>query len=514
MVFTTFKFLVFLCLVVVCYFVCPVRHRWKILLAASIIFYYTAGMKYLPFIMTTIIASYLAALYISNQRSRPNTYKKVCKRVLMTFFLVALGILCYTKFANKILGAVSHIFSLLRPEFSGFSAINIIIPLGISYYTFSTIGYVLDVYWKRYDAERDFFKYMLYVMYFPHILQGPIARYNKLAPQLYAEHRFDYKRVCFGAQLMLWGFFQKLVIADRLAIFVNTVYGDWQLQEGFILLIATVFASIQIYTDFAGYINIAKGISQIFGIELEDNFCQPYFAQSVAEFWRRWHITLGAWFKDYLCMPIAVSGSVKKWSKQAKRKRGGQAGKNVVTIVPLIAVWLATGLWHGTGWNYIIWGIWHGGIIICSTLLEKKYIEWKQKLHIDDKTRGWKLLCMARTFVLTAIIPRVITRAGSLMAAVGIFQNMFSKFNVWVFVDKSLYDYGLDAKDFGVIISSLLVLLVVSLMKEKGIHIRETIAKRNIALRWMVYYLAFFSVVILGIYGSGYDKADFIYMMF
>ncbi|MDD6058003.1 MAG: hypothetical protein PUB98_07080 [Clostridiales bacterium] len=501
------------------------------MLIASIAFYCIAGMKYLPFIMTTIVASYFAAIYISNRNRRlrecikqstnqeskkgiSEKYKKVCKRVLISFLIIALGILCYTKFTNKIIEVAQGILHMFRPEFAGISAVNIIVPLGISYYTFSAIGYVLDVYWKRYDAEKNFLKYMLYVMYFPHILQGPIARYNKLAPQLYEGHRLDYKRVCFGMQLIIWGFFQKLVIADRLAIFVNAVYGDWQLQEGFVLLIATIFASLQLYTDFAGCINIAKGVSQIFGIELEDNFCQPYFAQSVAEFWRRWHITLGAWFKDYLCMPIAVSGFVKKWSKKVKMKWGSQAGKNVVTIVPLIAVWIATGLWHGTGWNYMIWGVWHGGIIICSTLLEKQYTIWKQKLQINDNTKGWQLFRMARTFVLTAIIPRVITRSPSLPAAVGVFKNMFSAFNIWVLFDGSLYNYGLDAKDFAVIMLSVLLLFLVSALKEKGVEIRETLAQRNLAIRWMVYYIAIFTVIIFGIYGSAYGQSQFVYMMY
>lgn len=531
MAFNSIQFILFLLIVVLLYFCFSIKKRWIVLLFSSSVFYCIAGVKYIPFITVTSLASYYAALQISykyrqldrdlegdidraSKKELKERSKKSCRRIMWITLIISLGILCYVKFTNKIIESVMVISSRIGMHGVQINELNIIIPLGISYYTFSTIGYVLDVYWRRYEAEKKFFKYLLYVLYFPHILQGPIARYNRLAPQLFEEHRFDYKRVCFGIQLMLWGYFKKIVIADRLSIFVNAVFGNWKNEEGFTIIIAAIFYSIYLYADFSGCVDIAKGMSQIFGITLDDNFRQPYFSKSVAEFWRRWHITLGTWFKDYLYMPVSVSKPVKFWSKKAKEKWGNKAGKNVVMISSLAVVWLATGLWHGTGWNYVIWGIWHGSISIISTLLESKYPVWKEKLHIQDLSSGWQAFRLVRTFTLTAVIPRILTRAGSVSVAIHICKRIFSSFNIWIFFDQSLYKYGLDRQNFWFAVFTIAILLGVSILKERGIQIRKMIAGKNIVLRWMIYYAAIFGIIIFGMYGEGYNASDFVYMNF
>lgn len=526
MIFTSFSFLLFLTCVTAGYFLCPVKYRWGVLLAASIVFYCLADVKFLPFILVTSAVSFLTAKFIQKENDacavrakeleskaeikelKENTKKK-CKRMLQVALILIIGYLALTKFGNTFMGWMA---SATGNE--GFSAMHIIVPLGVSYYSFSTVGYVLDVYWKRYKPENNFLKYLLYVMYFPHILQGPIARFDRLGVQFSKEHRFDYERVCYGIQLILWGFFQKLVIADRVGIFVSAVYDDYANQYGVVLLIATLFYAIQIYTDFAGCVNIAKGVSQIFGIEIENNFRQPYFSKSVDEFWRRWHMTLGAWFKDYLCMPVSVSKPVKDASKKIRKKFGSQAGKNVTTIAALIVVWICTGVWHGTGWNYVVWAIWQGGIIILSLLLEPYYGIAKSKLHINDASNGWKAFQMLRTFILTGIIPRVIVRASSLGAAWTIFRNFFADLNMSALFDGSLLNYGLTEVNFVIAIAAIAILIIVSILKEKGVSIRESIGKMNIVVRWGIYILAFYSVVILGIYGPGYDASAFVYMGF
>jgi D-alanyl-lipoteichoic acid acyltransferase DltB (MBOAT superfamily) len=522
--------MIFLCIVVFAYFIVPLNFRWCILLIGSAVFYCIAGVKYIPFIAVTSLVSFFVALYIAKQHETldeklleadNNAKKQIkeksrrkCRRAVIIALVVPLGILSYTKFTNMVIDSINGIINKFGGFGEGLNSVSVIVPLGISYYTFSTIGYVLDVYWNRYEAETSFFRYLLYVLYFPHILQGPIARYNRLAPQLFEGHRFEYKRFCYGLQLMVWGFFKKLVIADRLAIFVNNVYGNWQDNKGFVVLVATFFYAFQFYTDFSGCVDIAKGVSEIFGISLDDNFLRPYFSQSVAEYWRRWHITLGTWFKDYLYMPVSRSRIVKHLSKSAKQKWGNQAGKNVTMILSLAIVWLATGLWHGTGWTYIVWGIWHGGIIITSTLLDGKFTELKNKLKINQNSIGWRNFRIFRTFLLTAIIPRIITRAGTIPAAIGMFKNIFAEFNIWVFFDQSLYTYGLDRPNFWMALLSITILFVVDLAKEKGLKIRDRISSVNIVCRWVIYYVAIFSIIIFGIYGEGYDASSFIYMNF
>lgn len=522
MVFTSFLFLVFLIVLTGIYYLCPARYRWIVLLLGSVFFYYRAGLKFMPFIVLTAVISYLAARGIDRQHVKleqllaapENAERKKelkasssnkCRGIMAAALVVIVGYLCYTKFALKIYDCLTG---------GAGSALVIIVPLGISYYTFSTVGYVLDVYWKRYACEKNFFRYLLYVMYFPHILQGPIARYDRLGTQLREEHRFDYRQVCFGVQLIVWGFFQKLVIADRLGIFVGRVYDNYEGQAGSVLLTATLFYAVQIYTDFAGCVNIAHGVSQMFGIRLEDNFHQPYFSKSVEEFWRRWHITLGAWFKDYLCMPVAAMKSVKDLSKVVRKKWGSQAGKKVTTVCALIAVWICTGVWHGTGWNYILWACWQGGIIIIGVLFKEVFTAMKKFCRIDESSGGWNAFVLIRTFILTGIVPRIITRAPSLSAAKEIFRRILLDFQPDKLALDNLYRYGLDSANFWIGIFSIVILILVSVMKEKGISIREKIASKNIVLRWLIYLTAFYLVVIFGNYGPGYDASAFVYMGF
>lgn len=525
MSFISVTFLLFVMIVSVAYFAMPLKFRWIILLIASILFYVSAGWKFLPFIVITSLITFGCGKIVycywlssdqeieksSNEderKEKKNKVKSKCKRLVGICIFLVFAMLAYTKFAHYAVDAINELFDGKTID------INIIIPLGISYYTFSSVGYVLDVYWRRYGAETNYLKYLLYLMFFPHILQGPIPRYNKLAPQLIEGHRFEYTRVCFGLQMMLWGYFKKMVIADRLAIFVTEVYSNWEYEKGLILVIATLFYAVQLYADFAGCMDIATGFSEILGIKLDKNFRQPYFAQSVEEYWRRWHITLGKWFKDYLCMPVTVSRFVKDSAAKVRNKYGSQAGKNFILIITSIVVWLATGIWHGTGWNYIVWGMWNGGIIVGSALLNKKLKVLKDKLHIDDKSAGWRSFRIIRTFILAAFIPRVFTRSGSIPAAIGIFKNMFSIFNIWVLFDGSLYSYGLDRQDFWLGLVAIAVLFIVSTLKERDIQIREGIASKAIVTRWLIYYILFFSIIIFGMYGSSYGVSTFIYMVF
>ena len=528
MVFTSLKFLIFLAIVIAVYFVCPIKHRWVVLLAGSLTFYAIAGVKYIPFMLAAAFISWYAAILISREnaklksetaelsdkaaiKARKEQTKAINKRYVTIAVIVLIAYLAYTKFARM---SVAAFESLVGGGTDLADSMTIIVPLGISYYTFSTVGYVLDVYWKRYAAEENFFRYLLYVCYFPHILQGPIARYDRVGKSLREEHAFDYKRFCYGMQLMVWGFFEKLVIADRLSTFVATVFDDCANQYGWVMITAVFFYAIQIYTDFAGCVNIAMGMSEIMGIEIENNFRQPYFSKSVDEFWRRWHMTLGAWFKDYLCMPVSMTRAVKDFSKKMREKHGAQAGKTTTTVCALIAVWICTGAWHGTGWDYMIWAAWQCGIIVIGLVMKDSFTSWKQALHINEDSAAWGAFQIVRTFFLVGIVPRVVTRANSLSDALIIFKHMFSKWDLAVFFDGRILEYGLNNRAFIAAVISILVLLAVSLMHEKEIKIRETIASKNIVIRWIIYILAIVIIVVFGVWGPGYDASTFVYMDF
>ena len=350
MIFTSLNFILFLSVCLIVYYILPLKARWIVLLAGSIFFYVCSGWEMLIFVIATALVSYGAALrmdwiYSTDKYAELNQAekKKKAKVWLYSGLILVIGVLAYTKLA--------HYFV---------KADNIIIPLGISYYTFGIVGYMADVYWKRDKAEKNPLKLLLYMIYFPHILQGPIARHKKLAGQLSEGHSFQYRDICFGLQRVLWGFFKKLVIADRFAVLVNEIFNNYEQYEGQYFIIAIFSCAVQLYCDFSGCMDIAIGVSECFGIHLEENFKRPFYSKSAAEFWRRWHITLGAWFKDYVYMPMVINPRLIKLSKKAKDRFGSRFGKSLMTVIPLAIVWLLTGLWHGTGIDYIIWGCYWG----------------------------------------------------------------------------------------------------------------------------------------------------------
>ena len=388
-----------------------------------------------------------------------------------------------------------------------------IVPIGISYYCLSLIGYLADVYWKKERAENNYFKLLLFTLYFPKIVEGPISKYRIIGPQLTEGHSFDYQRVCFGLQRVLWGFFKKLVIADHLSIFVNTGFGNYELHAGSQLLVAAVFGAIQLYCDFSGCMDIALGDSECFGITLEENFKQPFASQSAAEFWRRWHITLGAWFKDYVFMPLAVSPRLMKITGFLRKKLGKRAGKIFSSVIPLVAVWILTGLWHGTGANYMVWGAYWGLLIILSTVFEPEFRKLTAWLKIDTSSSGFRFFQKSRTFWLF-VISRIITIPDSLEATRDVFRRIFINFAPWKLVDGSMLKLGISSSRFIVLALALILVGFVGSRHEKGIKIREWIAARPLPIRWLIYYGVIFAVLIFGAYGPGYNASDFVYMQF
>lgn len=383
-----------------------------VLLMSSVIFYATYGFAQFVPMLLAAIAAYIAAkwiqeVYDAEEGGTAAERKTKCKGNLLFAVAVLVILLLYAKLGNWVLQGLAGVLSLDS------NLMQMVVALGVSYYTFSLISYVADVYWRKDRAESNFLRLLLFVLYFPKVLQGPISRHKDLAPQLAQPHRFDYREFCFGLQLMVWGYFKKMVIADRLAIFVNTVFGDVEHASGAHLLVAACFGAVQLYCDFSGCIDIVGGFSQILGLKLEPNFDHPFFSRSAAEYWRRWHITLGTWFKDYIYMPLMISPKLISISKKLRQRLGHRAGKAFMTIVPLMAVWLLTGLWHGTGWNYVTWGLYWGGIIICSTVFAPELKKLTKALHINTETGSWKIFQMVRTFLLF-VVSRIITIPGDL----------------------------------------------------------------------------------------------------
>ena len=521
----SFSFLLFSAIVVLLYYVCPRKIQKYILLAANIFFYVYAGLKYLPFMAVTLLATFFAGKSMGRIYEKEALELKECsnvaekkvvkakskaeaKKSLTLSLIVAVGLLVVCKYTTFALSNVNGILSAINlPKFEMF---KMIVPLGVSFYTFMAVSYVLDIYWKRYKAEKSFLNYAVYLTYFPHVVQGPIDRYNRFIAQIPENGiAFDAAKVTSGAQLVIWGLFKKLVIADRLNLFVSEIYGDYKDYAGLILIIATVMYSIQIYADFSGCIDIVSGVSEMLGIKLQKNFDHPYFSKNIPEFWRRWHMSLGEWFKDYIYYPISVSKLVKKVKTGSKSKKFAEL---FASCFPIFIVWVTTGTWHGASWNYVAWGLFYAAIMIAGTVFEPLCKKANEKLGIDTESFSWKLWQMARTFIICCI-GRVFFRAPGLKAALKIFISMFSGLHMKYIAGDAIFNYGLDWKNFVFVIFAIMILWGVDMLQEK-MSIRQELAKQGIVFRWLIVFLGVFAVIIFGIYGPGYDASTFIYEQF
>ena len=489
----SFYFIGFVFIVILLYYIMPKKTRWIVLLVASIIFYSIAGLYPLIVICLTTIITWgigLSIEYISAEK------KKHRRFMLLLGISVILCMLIYCK-----------VYNYLSLQY-GF-----IIPLGISYYSFSSIGYLTDIYRGNDKAEKNYFKLLLFILFFPKILEGPISKHRRIGPQLTEGHSFDHQSMVFGIQRMTWGFFKKLVIADHLSPLVNEVFGNYQAHFGSEFVIATLFGVVQLYCDFSGCMDIALGISECLGIHMEENFQQPFASRTAAEFWRRWHISLGAWFTDYIYKPLIFSPALIKASKKIRGVIGKRAGKHFLVIVPLIIVWFFTGVWHGTSINYILWGLYWGSIIILSNVLDPEIKKMTKILKINPKSYGFILFQKCRTLLLFAF-SRIITIPDSFSVSWYAIKSIFTNFAPWKLLDGSIYTLGLDNTQL--IISLLAIVLVgfIGSKKEKGIHIRKWVTMKPFLIRVMIYYAILFAVLVFGAYGPGYSTSSFVYMRF
>ncbi|MBR3149564.1 MAG: MBOAT family protein [Eubacterium sp.] len=530
MSYQTASFLLFSLAVLIVYYLTPKRLQKYTLLAGSFVFYCILGVKYLPFIITTLYVSFFAGIFMgkiyqkadgrlaqatemSEKKAIREKSKKHAKIVLNLSMIIPVALLVVCKYSNFFIKNVNAINKLIGLDKS-FDVIKFVLPIGISFYTFMALSYMLDIYWKRYTYETNIINYAAYLMYFPHVVQGPIDRYNKFNDQIKNGVKFDPYNIQSGVMLIIWGFFKKLVIADRLAFFVDNIYNNYKDYHGFILVLATVAYSIQIYCDFSGCIDIVSGASEMFGIKLAENFNHPYFSRSMLEFWRRWHISLQEWFKDYIYFPVSMSGFVKGVKKNAKKKGHKKAGELFASCFPILIVWIITGIWHGSSWKYVAWGMFHAFLLISSKIFEDTNAKINKLLKVKTESWGFALFQMARTFALCCV-GRVFFRANRFSDSIGIFRNMVNAgFGMRYLGSTQLVSYGLDLNNIFVVVVAIIILLAGDIMQEKMNVRHKLITENSFALRWVVILVGVFMVLIFGIYGPGYDASSFIYQEF
>ena len=525
MTFVSFSFFVFVAVSLLVYFLMPQKYRWIVLLAVSLLFYVMVSGVLLLYLLFTAATTYAAARKMSriNEDSAAllstaeSSEKKAIRgaatarkrRWLAGVAVVNFGLLVVFKYQGVLSSGASLLgkcFGIAVPDFAG----SLLLPLGVSFYTFQSMGYVIDAYRSKVTAERNFLKYLLFVSFFPQIVQGPIARYDELAEQLYAGNGFDYQRVKFGAQLAAWGVFKKLVIADRTAILVNAVFGAYPEYTGRTLWIAVLFYTVQIYADFSGGIDIARGVGQMFGVTMAENFERPYFAQSIAEFWRRWHMTLGGWCRDYIFYPLSLSKGFNQLSKKTRKWLGNRIGKLVPVILSQLIVFIIIGMWHGSQFKYIAFGLYHGAFIIGGILFDETFAKWRDALHIKADSWWFQGFRILRTFLIVAL-GRFFSRAGSFLQAMSMLKQSFFPSSA---PQPGPFALGMGKTELLVLGLAVLILFVVDILNERGVDLREWISARPMPIRWALYLCGVLSIVLLGVYGKKYDAAAFIYMRF
>lgn len=509
MAITSFSFLCFYAVVLLLYYLIPKKVQWILLLSVSVIFFISSGSPWLilyPVAAITIV--YRGALYIDKVKEQKK--RKTALSLVVVFCLILLVILKYSNFGVYTFNALAMRFlpgSTLLPE------IDFFIPLGISFYSLSLLGYLFDVYYEISKPQKNYFKFALYGLYFPVIISGPIVRYRDMENQLYEPHQIDYRNITFGLQRVLWGFFKKLVVAERMAVIVNTVFSDYTAYPGVFIFIAAICFAFQLYTDFSGAMDIILGISEIFGIKAAENFQTPFFSKSIQEFWRRWHITLGTWMKDYLFYPLLRTKGFTSLQNHFRKKLGKKTGKKVATFIPMLVLWFTVGMWHGGAWKYIVGsGLLHWFYIVTGEVFEP--VSRKILKHLKCKESNWvlSLFRQVRTFLLVCA-GFLFFRAASFSDGLSMYRCLLTTWNPVVLVNGSILNLGLDYIEITISVVSLLLLLLVSLYQQKG-SVREWLARKNIIIRWIILYALLFYVILLGYYGPGFSASEFIYQGF
>jgi D-alanyl-lipoteichoic acid acyltransferase DltB (MBOAT superfamily) len=526
MSYTSVSFIAFIACLFVAYYCVPPKVRWAVLLVASYVFYYfAAGAAAFVFILVTTVSIFYLAISIDGENTR-------CSIELADAATKEDKTLIKKRSAAKkrramLLGVILNIGMLAILKYSGFVVINIndliganigvptlLLPLGISFYTFQTVGYLMDVYRGRYAADKNIFKFALFTSFFPQIIQGPISRHNQLAHQLYAPNTFDFTRVKHGLGLILWGFFKKLVIADRALILVNNALDHSDQYAGFQVAFACLIFMAQIYADFSGGIDISRGIAQVLGIDMIENFRRPHFSTSVSEYWRRWHITLGAWMRDYIFYPLTLSGMFGRLGKWCRKHIGKYWGKAIPACIGMGIVFLVVGIWHGAAWKFIIFGLYNGVFIMLETLFAGRLEEWNARTgFINTKAFTWKVFTILVTFTII-FFSKFFAMSRSAGQAIIMIKRMLLHFNPSILFNGAVYDMGLSKPSLAVLLLSIALFFIVSLMQENGIRVRHFIDSQNLVFRWALYFAAIFTVLIFGVYGPNVDAASFVYQQF
>lgn len=489
------NYLLFVGVLFLAYYLTPLKARWMLLLAASVVFYALSGWQGLVYLLALSGITYGAALAIESQGEAKG------RRILVLTLTAVLGAMVVLKYADAVL-------RFLKAETA--SAFVLWQPLGLSWFTFQTAGYVIDVSRGKVQPERNFLKYLLFVSFFPQMSQGPISSFEQLAPQLKSGHRLEPVGVTMGFQRMLWGYFKKLVLADRLAAVTVWMLSDVQ-KPGWLVICGAAIYLIRLYADFSGGMDIILGTAMTFGITMTENFWYPFFALSVADYWRRWHITLGAWFRSYLLYPFTMSRFGRMLGKGATKLFGKRTGRLIPSAAATVLVFLLIGLWHGAHWNAAVYGLYFGILMGASVLLDGTFRNLKKKLGIRENHPAWKAFCLVRTWVLL-VIAQFFAFTGSPAQAVTLLGASFANWGQGSL--RECFASIMPGREWLIALCAGGILLVVDLLGSRGVEVNRRLAQGPFPIRWVLMLLLILAIVIFGCYGQGTSSAAFVYTQF
>ena len=529
MLFTSSAFLFFLAILIGVYSIVPRKYRWIVLLVGSMTFYGFTGPHFLLYICSTIVVAYVCINRISHIQEQKNKAlaetddrelkrelrakaTKESRRWMIVCLIITLGILGVVKYTDFVIANTNSILAAFGFQ-TRFGFMRFALPMGISFYTFQTVAYVVDVYREKAKPINNVFKIALFVSFFPQVVQGPISRFSNLENELYSGIPITRERLSRASLRILWGFFKKLVIADRLWPALSVLLASPEEFQGAYYLFSIALYAIILFCDFTGGIDITIGVAEIFGVRLAENFNRPFYSRSIQEFWQRWHITMGTWFRDYVFYPISVSKRMLRFSKWSRAKLGDGFGKRLPLHIPIVCVWFVTGLWHGATWNFIAWGLANGFVIMLSIELAPLYERFHKILPGAAGSRIYKCFAIFRTFWLMNMI-----RSFDIYEGVGntfrMMGSVFTNFGASDFMSRGVSELTLHYHDYFAAGAGLLVVFWASWLSRDGTDFRDKLAAFSWPIRYAVVGLILFMVLILGAYGIGYDARQFIYNQF
>lgn len=526
---TSASFFIFILIGMIIYYLIPRRFQWIVLLGLSAVFYLSSGVTSIIFITFSIVTVWVAGRILKkissvasakikegketlslNDKKLIRKKAASSKKTVMAITLILnFGILFVSKYYNFLVDGACNIWG---DSLGAYRLSSLIVPLGLSFYTFQSAAYLLDIYWDKIEPEENIARYALFISFFPQLIQGPIGRYSHLSKQLNSEHEFDYNSVKSALILMLWGYFKKLVLANRLAPLVDEVFDNPGSHTGIIVIVAVLAYSVQQYCDFSGGIDVIMGVAELFGIKLTENFKRPYFSRSLAEFWRRWHISLGAWMRDYVFYPLAMTKFVDKISKFCAKKFSERSYVIAQMTICNIAVFLLVGIWHGPEMHYVIWGLYNGIVIAIGAIMEPVITNFREKRGIKDNSLGFIIVSILWTFLIVNF-GWFFDRSSTVSGAFTLIKSVLTNFGLSDFGLSSLSGLGLNIKDYCKVAYGVILLFGVSLTEEiKGISVREKIVSSKRWIQWPIIYILIFTFAAFAVSTEG--TTAFMYAQF